>query len=53
MLPIEVVLSILLLKFSFEITSEMIDWRMGITLTPYVRGKESEGALVPVKLVPR
>ncbi|KAJ6590229.1 cytochrome P450 [Mycena sp. CBHHK59/15] len=44
------VLSVLLLSFSFEPISEPIDWRMGITLEPRVRGHEKEGVQVPVRV---
>jgi len=47
-LEIKLVLSVLLQAFSFEPSGETVDWRLGITVTPYVRGKEKEGAKVPV-----
>ncbi|KAJ6511636.1 cytochrome P450 [Mycena vulgaris] len=47
-LEMKLVLSVLLLAFSFEPISEPIDWRMGITLEPRVRGREKEGVQVPV-----
>ncbi|KAJ7304515.1 cytochrome P450 [Mycena albidolilacea] len=47
-LEMKLVLSVLLLAFSFEPISAPIDWRMGITLEPRVRGQESEGVQVPV-----
>ncbi|KAF8880306.1 cytochrome P450 [Infundibulicybe gibba] len=48
MLEIKLILASLLLSFSFEQASEIIDWKLGITITPYVRGREDEGAKVPV-----
>ncbi|KAJ7103844.1 cytochrome P450 [Mycena epipterygia] len=49
-LEMKLVLSVLLLAFSFEPISEPIDWRMGITLEPRVRGREHEGVQVPVRI---
>ncbi|KAJ7509559.1 cytochrome P450 [Mycena galericulata] len=49
-LEMKLVLSVLLLAFSFEPISEPIDWRMGITLEPRVRGRENEGVQVPVRV---
>ncbi|KAJ6490885.1 cytochrome P450 [Mycena sanguinolenta] len=46
----ELVLSVLLLGFSFEPISAPIDWKMGITLEPRVRGREDEGVQVPVRI---
>ncbi|KAF8641734.1 hypothetical protein AX16_009811 [Volvariella volvacea WC 439] len=50
LLEIKLVLSALLQAFAFEPTGEDIDWKMGITLVPYVRGREKDGAQVPVKV---
>ncbi|KAF7370025.1 hypothetical protein MSAN_00632500 [Mycena sanguinolenta] len=49
-LEMKLVLSVLLLAFSFEPISAPIDWKMGITLEPRVRGREEEGVQVPVRL---
>ncbi|KAF8217181.1 cytochrome P450 [Mycena galopus ATCC 62051] len=49
-LEMKLVLSVLLLAFSFEPISAPIDWRMGITLEPRVRGRENEGVQVPVHI---
>ncbi|KAJ7166841.1 cytochrome P450 [Mycena filopes] len=49
-LEMKLVLSVLLLAFSFEPIAEPIDWRMGITLEPRVRGREKEGVQVPVRV---
>lgn len=46
----ELVLAVLLDAFSFEKSNEIIDWKLGITLTPYVRGQENRGPQVPVKV---
>jgi len=46
----ETVMSVLLPTFYFEKTNDIIDWRLGITLSPYVRGKEAEGPQVPMKV---
>ncbi|KAK6969689.1 cytochrome P450 [Favolaschia claudopus] len=43
LLEMKLVLAVLLLSFSFEPISAPIDWRMGITLEPRVRGRENEG----------
>ncbi|KAJ6463165.1 cytochrome P450, partial [Mycena vulgaris] len=45
-----VILSVLLLGFSFEPIGEAIDWSMGVTLEPRVRGREKEGLQVPVRV---
>ncbi|PPR01290.1 hypothetical protein CVT24_006365 [Panaeolus cyanescens] len=50
LLEIKNVMSALLPAFRFEKTDAIVDWRLGITLSPYVRGKESEGPQVPMKL---
>ncbi|KAF7356081.1 hypothetical protein MVEN_00938000 [Mycena venus] len=42
-LEMKLVLSVLLLAFSFEPISAPIDWRMGITLEPRVRGARKRG----------
>lgn len=47
---LELVLSVLISRFEFENAMEEIDWRMGITVVPYVKGKQSEGPHVPMKL---
>ncbi|KAJ7227722.1 cytochrome P450 [Mycena haematopus] len=49
-LEMKLVLSVLLLAFSFEPTEAPIDWKMGITLEPRVRGREEEGVQVPVRI---
>ncbi|KAJ7905901.1 cytochrome P450, partial [Mycena leptocephala] len=49
-LEMKLVLSVLLLAFSFESIPEPIDWRIGITLEPRVRGREHEGVQVPVRV---
>ena len=46
----EIIISVLLSTFRFERTNDIIDWRLGISLSPYVRGKEAEGPQVPVKI---
>ncbi|PPQ73814.1 hypothetical protein CVT26_012155 [Gymnopilus dilepis] len=46
----ETVMSVLLPTFKFEKTKDVIDWRLGITLSPYVRGRENEGPRVPMKV---
>ena len=46
----ETVISVLLPAFHFDRTGDVIDWRLGITLSPYVRGKEGEGPQVPMKV---
>ena len=43
-------MSVLLPAFHFEKTNDVVDWRLGITLTPYVRGKEADGPQVPMKI---
>ena len=43
-------MSVLLPAFHFEKTDDVVDWRLGITLSPYVRGKEAEGPQVPMKI---
>ncbi|KAJ7148550.1 cytochrome P450 [Mycena crocata] len=50
LLEMKLVLSVLLLAFSFEPIAEPIDWSMGITLEPRVRGREKEGVQVPVRV---
>ncbi|KAJ8489526.1 hypothetical protein ONZ45_g13544 [Pleurotus djamor] len=48
-LEMKVVLFMLLSSFTFsKCDGDEIDWQLGITLTPYLKGKESEGAKVPV-----
>ncbi|KAJ7103857.1 cytochrome P450 [Mycena epipterygia] len=49
-LEMKLVLSVLLLAFSFKPISEPIEWKMGITLEPRVRGREHEGIQVPVRV---
>ncbi|KAJ6532558.1 cytochrome P450 [Mycena capillaripes] len=49
-LEMKLVLSALLLNFSFEPIPEPIDWSMGITLEPRVRGREKEGIQTPVRV---
>ena len=46
----ETAMSVLLPAFHFEKTDDVVDWRLGITLSPYVRGKEAEGPQVPMKI---
>ncbi|PPQ73928.1 hypothetical protein CVT24_012770 [Panaeolus cyanescens] len=50
LLEIKTVMSVLLPAFRFKRTDAIVDWRLGITLSPYVRGKEAEGPQVPMKL---
>ncbi|KAF8958854.1 cytochrome P450 [Flammula alnicola] len=50
LLEIKTVMSVLLPAFHFEKTDAVVDWRLGITLSPYVRGKEAEGPQVPMKV---
>ncbi|PPR01291.1 hypothetical protein CVT24_006366 [Panaeolus cyanescens] len=50
LLEIKTVMSVLLPTFRFERTDAIVDWRMGITLSPYVRGKEAEGPQIPMKV---
>ncbi|KAL0563950.1 hypothetical protein V5O48_018108, partial [Marasmius crinis-equi] len=50
LLEIKLVLSILIPHFEFEGASEEIDWRMGVTVVPYVKGKESKGPSAPMKV---
>ncbi|KAL0070738.1 hypothetical protein AAF712_001959 [Marasmius tenuissimus] len=50
LLEIKLVLSILIPYFEFEAVSEEIDWRMGVTVVPYVKGKESKGPSAPMKV---
>ncbi|KAK7015260.1 cytochrome P450 [Favolaschia claudopus] len=50
LLEMKLVLAVLLLSFSFEPIPTPIDWRMGITLEPRVRGREKEGVQVPVRV---
>ncbi|KDR84606.1 hypothetical protein GALMADRAFT_237500 [Galerina marginata CBS 339.88] len=49
-LEIKTVMSVLLPSFRFERTKDIVDWRLGITLSPYVRGREKEGPRVPMKV---
>ncbi|KAJ7134367.1 cytochrome P450 [Mycena epipterygia] len=49
-LQIKLVLSVLLLAFSFEPISEPIDWSLSLVLEPRVRGRESEGAQAPLRV---
>jgi hypothetical protein len=46
----ELILSELLLAFSFDPVSEPIDWKMGIAIEPRFRGRENEGLQVPVRI---
>ena len=46
----EIIMSVLLSAFHFERTNDIIDWRLDIALSPYVRGKEAENPQVPVKI---
>jgi hypothetical protein len=46
----ELVLSVIMPLFEFEACPQEIDWRMGITVVPYVKGKESKGPSVPMTL---
>ncbi|KAF7356022.1 hypothetical protein MVEN_00931600 [Mycena venus] len=47
-LEMKLILSVLLLAFSFDPISEPIDWQMGIAIEPRVHGREKEGIQVPV-----
>ncbi|TRM57261.1 cytochrome P450 [Schizophyllum amplum] len=47
-LEIKLVLSILIPAFEFISCPEEIDWRLGITVGPYVKGKEEAGPSVPL-----
>ncbi|KAF7351916.1 hypothetical protein MVEN_01153400 [Mycena venus] len=49
-LEMKLILSVLLLAFSFDPISEPIDWQMGITIEPRVHGREKEGIQVPVRV---
>ena len=49
-LEIKTVMSVLLPAFHFEKTMDTVNWRLGITLSPYVKGKEAEGPRVPMKV---
>ena len=46
----ELVLSILIPAFEFLSCPEEIDWRLGITVGPYVKGKEEAGPSVPIRV---
>lgn len=46
----ELVLSVLIPCFKFESAREKIEWRLGITVSPYVRGGVHEGPSVPMKV---
>ncbi|KAL0579484.1 hypothetical protein V5O48_002526 [Marasmius crinis-equi] len=50
LLEIKVALSILIPHFKLEGASEEIDWRMGVTVVRYVKGKESKGPIAPMKV---
>ncbi|PPQ76505.1 hypothetical protein CVT24_010878 [Panaeolus cyanescens] len=50
LLEIKTVMSVLLPTFRFEKTDATVAWRLGITLTPFVEGKEEEGPQVPMKV---
>ncbi|THU94004.1 cytochrome P450 [Dendrothele bispora CBS 962.96] len=50
LLEIKLVLSILIPHFVFRSVPEEIDWRMGITVVPYVKGKEIKGPSAPMKI---
>ncbi|PPR01289.1 hypothetical protein CVT24_006364 [Panaeolus cyanescens] len=50
LLEIKTVMSVLLPAFRFQRTEAIVDWRLGITLSPYVRGKETEGPQVPMRV---
>ncbi|KAF8217205.1 cytochrome P450 [Mycena galopus ATCC 62051] len=47
-LEMKLILSVLLLAFSFDRIPEPIDWKMGIAIEPQVRGRENEGIQVPI-----
>ncbi|KAI4294315.1 cytochrome P450 [Schizophyllum commune Loenen D] len=49
-LEIKLVLSILIPAFEFLSCPEEIDWRLGITVGPYVKGKEEAGPSVPIRV---
>lgn len=46
----ELVLSVLIPYFTFESVPEKIEWRLGITVSPYVQGKVHEGPAVPMRV---
>ncbi|KAJ7833848.1 cytochrome P450 [Mycena olivaceomarginata] len=50
LLEIKLILSVLLLTFSFDPISEPIDWQMGLAIEPRVRGREKEGIQVPIRV---
>lgn len=50
LLEIKLVLSVILPHFSFEAVTEEIEWRLGITVVPYVKGKVGEGPKVPMRI---
>ncbi|KAF8225656.1 cytochrome P450 [Tricholoma matsutake] len=43
---LKLVLSVLLLSFSFE-KADPVEWKLGITLTPYVQGEDKTGPRTP------
>ncbi|KAF5368263.1 hypothetical protein D9615_010366 [Tricholomella constricta] len=47
---IKLVLAVLLQSYSFERSAQDIDWKLYITLTPYVEG-DTSGPKVPVKVI--
>jgi hypothetical protein len=38
----------LIANYALEPSTEKIDWKVGITMTPYVEGREKEGPMVPL-----
>jgi hypothetical protein len=46
----ELVLSSILSDFSFGPAPEKVNWKMGITMTPYVEGREKEGPMAPIAI---
>ncbi|KAL0958596.1 hypothetical protein HGRIS_013937 [Hohenbuehelia grisea] len=50
-LEMKVVLSVLLPSYSFDPAPGLeVYWRLGITLSPFVKGREEEGSQVPVRV---
>jgi len=47
---IELVIAVLFPAFSFEKVTEEIEWRLGITVSPYVKGRVKDGPSVPMKV---
>lgn len=52
-LELKIVLSVLLLAFRFELSSEDVVWHLGATLAPFVQGKDGapdRGPKMPMRL---